>query len=70
MTDVNVVMGSGRRAKPPFRADHVGSLLRPRRSCARATTSPPARSMPMSSAGSRTKRYAMSCKQEDVGLRR
>ena len=25
------ITGMGRRTKPPFRADHVGSLLRPRR---------------------------------------
>ena len=42
------------RDTPPFRADHVGSLLRPRPCCRPARTTPRARSTPRSCAASRT----------------
>ena len=55
---------------PPFRADHVGSLLRPKRAArgARAGT-PRARPAPRSCARSRTRASARSVgRQEEVGL--
>ena len=59
-----------RRTTPPFRADHVGSLLRPPDAARRrATTSPPAGSTPTSCAPSRTTAIRDVVRmQEDVGL--
>ena len=58
------------RTEPPFRADHVGSLLRPRALCWPATTPPRAGSTPPACARSRTRRSATSSRlQEDIGLR-
>ena len=60
------------RARPPFRADHVGSLLRPPRLLQRARR--PRRragSTPTSCGRSRTTRSATSCAmQRDAGLQR
>ena len=49
------------RTTPPFRADHVGSLLRPPELLRRARTSPTTRCPPRSCARSRTRRSAAPC---------
>ena len=55
--------------KPPFRADHVGSLLRPNACSRRASGAPAARSPPRRCARSRTTRSRRrSRQQEEVGL--
>ena len=50
------------RARPPFRADHVGSLLRPPELHARGTIARPAASTRRSCARSRTTRSARPCR--------
>ena len=59
------------RTKPPFRADHVGSLLRPAAlKQARAPSARRARSLPRRSRRSKTARSSRVIKkQEDVGLK-
>ena len=49
------------RTTPPFRADHVGSLLRPPACCRPGPTGPRAGSAPTSCGRSRTRRSATSC---------
>jgi hypothetical protein len=46
---------------PPFRADHVGSLLRPPNLLDARAKQPPGRSTTTNCAGSRTRRSATSC---------
>ena len=57
------------RTTPPFRADHVGSLLRPPRCSRPAAARAPARSPTSSCAQSRTRAIAAVVRlQEEVGL--
>ena len=62
----------GRRTTPPFRADHVGSLLRPTRAAAkRARSSPPAGSPRAELRGVEDEAIREMVKmQRDVGLQR
>ena len=58
------------RTEPPFRADHVGSLLRPGRWCRPVTTPRGAVSTPPACARSRTTAIReVIALQEDIGLR-
>ena len=61
MTDVEISgVTTGRRTKPPFRADHVGSLLRPPQLLQARKDSRRDGSTPRRCAGSRTRRSARS----------
>ena len=61
MTETATQTKAGKRTKPPFRADHVGSLLRPPRLLRARDEFAAARSTRPSCVGSRTRRSARSC---------